>query len=175
MTGRISVLAAPDKPGIIIAHNGFSRFNYAYRLPIGKTDGLAMGRLVSFELEKGSSDIAISVCPTGDLSASSQAGPNSRREVRYQGFEQTNNIRKYRFHAWRAGEENQEAIVTVDLALFRKHGISLQEGPGLCFRLVEAELQEPSQIETTVWNRKLTDQEMLAHVAARLAPARKRG
>jgi hypothetical protein len=174
MTGRIAVLAAPEKPGRITAHSGVGQFNYAYRLPLGKADGLATGRLVTFELEKGSPDVAVSVC-LKDLTESSPSAQKARREVRYRGFEQANNFRRYKFEAWRAGEENQEAVVTVDLALFRKHGICLQDGPSLCFRLVEAELQEPDPAEKIVWKRSLSDREMLAHVASRPVSTKRRG
>jgi hypothetical protein len=136
-------------------------------------DGLTAGRLVTFELERGSPEIAVGVRPK-ERAESSPGAPNARPEVRYDGFEQTNNIRTYKFQAWRTGEENQEAVVTVDLALFRKHGIGIQEGPALCLRLVEAELQEPGPSETGVWKRALTDKEMLAHLATRGTSSKKR-
>ena len=164
MTGRIEALATPDKPGRITTNSGPSRFHFTYREPTGKTDGLAMGRLVTFELEKGSPEIAVSVRPK-ESEEPSPGDEKAPREIRYQGFEQTRNIRSYKFQAWRSGEENQEAIVTVDMVLFRKHGIGIQEGPGLCLRIVEAEFQEPGRLETTIWKRALTDKEMLAHLA----------
>jgi hypothetical protein len=168
VTGRIEILAAVDRPGLITCNSGPSRFHYTYRSPLGGIDGLAEGQLVTFELEKGSPLMAISVCvkETGDQSPSA-------REVRYRGFEQTNNVRSYKFQTWQAGEENQEAIVTVDLALFRRHGITLQEGPALCLRLVQAEMQQPGS-SAPVWKRALTDQEMLTHVALRATKTKKR-
>jgi len=173
MTGRIEILAAAGKPGLITSNSGASRFHYSYRLPLGRIDGLAKGRLVTFELDKGSAEMAVSVCPK-------EPGPPSpgeqhvfQREIRYSGFEQTNNIRTYRFQAWQTGEENQEAIVTVDLTLFRKHGITLQEGPALCLRLVQDELQQTGAGEV-VWKRALTDKEMLTHLAIRATRTKKR-
>jgi hypothetical protein len=164
MTGRIEALATPEKLGRITTNSGPSRFHFSYREPTGKADGLAMGRLVTFELEKGSPEIAVSVRPK-EAEVAPPGEVRAPREIRYQGFEQTKNIRSYKFQAWRSGEENQEAIVTVDIVLFRRHGIGIQEGPGLCLRLVEAEFQEPGRSETTVWKRSLTDNEMLAHLA----------
>jgi hypothetical protein len=174
MTGRIEVLATLDKPGRITTNSGASRFHYAYRLPLGKMDGLTTGRLVTFELEKGSPEMAVGVCPK-ELSESSPGVQNGRREVRYEGFEQTKNIRTYKFQAWRTGEENQGAVVTVDIALFRRHGIGIQEGPGLCLRFLESELQEPSRGETSAWKWTLGDREMLAYLACRPASNKKRG
>jgi hypothetical protein len=169
--GRIEILAAVNKPGIITCNSGACRFHYTYRLPLGRIDGLTKGRLVTFELEKGSPETATGVCPK-------EVGEPSphlfQREIRYAGFEQTDNIRSYRFQAWQTGEENQDAVVTVDVTLFRKHGITLQEGPALCLRLVQAELRQQSPSESSVWKRALTDKEMLAHLAVRATSSKKR-
>jgi hypothetical protein len=51
-------------------------------------------------------------------------------------------------------------IVTVDMALFAKQHVGIQDGPALCLRLVTAEEWPPKQ-------RSLTDEEMLAHLARR--------
>jgi hypothetical protein len=173
MTGRIEILAAAGRPGRITSNSGPSRFHYNYRFPLGRIDGLAKGRLVSFELEKGSPEEAVSVCAREP----GQLSPGDLRllqaEIRYHGFEQTNNIRTYRFQVWQAGEENQEAVVTVDLALFRKHRVTLQEGPSLCLRLVQDEL-EPRGSAEVAWKRTLTDKEMLTHLASRATRTKKR-
>ena len=171
MTGRIEVLAAVNRPGRITSNSGISRFHYTYRSPLGRIDGLTKGRLVSFELEKGSPEMAVNVCPK-EACESSRPQIVPPREIRYWGFEQTDNIRTYKFQAWQTGEENQEAIVTVDLSLFHKHGITLQEGPALCLRLVQAELQQPSPGES-VWKRALTDKELLAYLLLRAARSNK--
>jgi len=171
MTGRIEVLATVDRPGRITTKTGVNRFHYAYHLPPGGTDGLSVGGLVTFELKKGDDGVAIGVCAKDEAEANHIG--ESRLEVRYQGFEQTNNVRSFKFQAWRTGEENQEAVVTVDLALLRKYGITIQEGPALCLRLVEAEIQQPNPYEPEVWKRGLTDKEMMAHLACR-RPVKKR-
>jgi len=126
--------------------------------------------MVTFELKKGDDRVAISVRTKGE----GQSSPaESRLEVRYEGFEQSDNIRSFKFQAWRTGEENQEAVVTVDLALLRKHGITIQEGPALCLRLIETEFQQPNTGEAQVWKRGLTDKEIMAHLACR-RPVKKR-
>lgn len=169
MTGRIETLATPERPGRITTNSGPSRFHFTYRNPIGEKDGLALGRLVSFELEKGSPEIAVEVRPK-EVSEAAPGEAKVPREIRYDGFEQTRNIRSYRFQAWRTGEENQEAVVTVDLGLFRRHGIGIQEGPGLCLRLVKAELGDPERPGATSWKWTLTDREMEAHLACQPPP-----
>lgn len=173
MTGRIEILAAAGRPGRITSNSGACRFHYAYRHPLGAIDGLAKGRLVTFELEKGSPETAVSVCPKDPGQPFSGDQDLFKKDIRYTGFEQTNNTRTYKFQAWQTGEENQEAIVTVDLALFRKHGIALQEGPALCLRFVQDELRRLGSAEV-VWKRALTDKEMLTHLASRATRTRKR-
>lgn len=170
MTGRIEVLATAYKPGLITTNTGRERFQYSYQFAPGATD-LEVGGLVAFELERGNIDTAIKVyaLEKGDSPlAVSSASP----EVRYQGFEQKNDVRSFRFRAWRIGEENQDLVVSADLALFRKYGITIQEGPALCLRLIEAELQQPCVGQSSVRERKLTAEEIIAHVGRQ--PARKR-
>jgi hypothetical protein len=53
-------------------------------------------------------------------------------ELRYLGFEQSQNARAYRFDVIAKGEATRHCIVTVDLALFRTHRVGIQEGPSLC-------------------------------------------
>ncbi len=172
MTGRIEVLATAHKPGRITTNSGPNRFHYRYHLPPGKTR-LRLGRLVTFELEKGNVDTAVRVCPI-EQEESFRASLGGPPEVRYEGFKQKNDVRSFTFRAWRTGEENQELTVTADLALFRKHGVTIQEGPALCLRFVEAELQQPNFSQSGGWKRALTDQEFLAHMPHRHTPSKRR-
>ncbi len=164
MNGRIEELATPEKPGRIATNSGPAHFRFSYRHTVGTPEGLAIGQLVSFEPERSAPEFAVGVRP--NESVESPAGDRSApREIRYQGFEQTRNIRTYKFQAWRSGEENVEAIVTVDLALFRRHGVGIQEGPGICLRLLKAEFRESGVINAKVLTRTLSDLEMLEHLA----------
>ena len=61
--------------------------------------------------------------------------------LRYVGFEQAQGIRSYKFERNRAGEDTEALIVTTDLALFTRHRVPIQEGPALCMRLLEAEVE----------------------------------
>ncbi len=173
MNGRIERLATPEKPGRITTNSGPTHFCFAYRHMVGVADELAVGQLVSFEPEKGAPEFAVGVRP--NEAVDSLAGDRKvPREIRYQGFEQTRNIRSYRFRAWRSGEENVDAIVSVDLALFRRHGIGIQEGPGICLRLLKAEFRESGVINVTTWTRALSDREMVEHLSSQPAPKNSR-
>jgi len=134
---------------------------------------LRVGRLVTFDLEKGNEGTAVRVCPI-ESEESFLAGSNGPPEVRYEGFEQKNDVRSFKFRAWRTGEENQEVIVTADLGLFRKHGVTIQEGPTLCLRFLEAEFQQPLVSESAGWKRALTEKEMIAYMAHRHTPSKRK-
>lgn len=169
MTGRIEELATPEKPGRIATNSGPNRFHCYYRYETGTSAELTLGQLVSFEHEKGAPEFAVSVRPKEAVDPFS-GGRKDPREIRYQGSEQNGNIRSYRFQAWRSGEENEEAIISIDLAMFRRHGIAIQEGPGICLRLLEAEFQEFGLVCGTDRVRTLTDKEMLTHLAGQGVP-----
>ena len=167
MDGKIEVVATEGQQGRIVSKNGEITSSYTYEVPPGGPEALAQGQLVAFELEPGDMlAIEIHARKNGD---SSQGAEKRRPEVRYQGFEQTEGIRSFRFQAHRRGEESQEAVVTVELALLRIDGITLQEGPGLCLRFLELELQDATPAVAGIWNRTLTDKEMLVHLAARVS------
>lgn len=164
MTGRIEKLATPETPGRIATNCGPTQFHFIYRQTIGTSEGLTVGQLVSFQLEKGTADFAVGVRPEDSVGSLAGDG-NKAYEIRYKGFEQTNNIRFFKFQVWRSGEENKEALVIAELALFRKHDIGIQEGPGICLRLLKAEFQASGAIDGTVCTRTVSDKDMLAHLS----------
>jgi hypothetical protein len=90
-------------------------------------------------------------------------------ELRYLGFDQTQNRRAYRFDGLTKGEPTVHFVVTADLAMFLKHRIGIQEGPGLCARKLASDAQTPCQE-----NVELTNDDLRAMVDARaVADARK--
>jgi hypothetical protein len=90
-------------------------------------------------------------------------------ELRYLGFDQTQNTRAYRFEGLMKGEPAMHFVVTADLAMFLKYRIGIQEGPGLCARKLASDAQTP-RLE----NVELTNDDMRAMVDARaVADARK--
>jgi hypothetical protein len=60
-------------------------------------------------------------------------------ELRYLGFDQSQNARSYRFDAV-TGDVTRHFVVTADMRLFRLHDVGIQEGPGLCARKLTADL-----------------------------------
>lgn len=171
MTGRIEKLATAENAGCITTNSGPVQFRFTYQKAAAATERLTVGQLVSFELEKGTTESAVEVRRKKSVDIGADDGKTAR-EIRYQGFEQTGNVRSYQFQAWRSGEENQDVIVTVDLALFRKHRIGIQEGPGICLRLVKAEFEESVSVDPIVWRRALSDKEMVDYLSS--LPSRKR-
>jgi len=54
-------------------------------------------------------------------------------ELRYMGFQQKQNRRLYRFDMNDAGTKSSiPHVVSVDMELFLKHHVGIQEGPALC-------------------------------------------
>lgn len=93
--------------------------------------------------------------------------------LQYRGFEQTGNIRAYRFARISRGEQTREYTVSADLALFAKHHVRIQEGPALSLgRLRLSAYADGSGAPGWVLSQWLTDADMLAHLASRPAPAK---
>lgn len=90
-------------------------------------------------------------------------------QLRYMGFDQGQAVRVYRFDRIEERVPTVRYTVTVNLALFLKHRVGIQEGPSLCARKLTTDLEATSQSEHV-----LTNEDLLAYVAARAdADARK--
>jgi len=85
-------------------------------------------------------------------------------ELRYRGFEQKQNTRSYRFDRIENGEPTIQFTITADLALFLKHRIGIQEGPGLCAHKLAADLDHPQG-----GDHELTDEDLQAYATDRAA------
>ena len=83
-------------------------------------------------------------------------------ELRYLGFEQTQNARAYRFDVISKGEAPRQFVVTVDLGLFRTHRVGIQEGPSLCGHKLLRDLETSSE-----GAHELTTEDLRAYVEAR--------
>ena len=84
-------------------------------------------------------------------------------QLRYMGFDQTKAVRIYRFDSIVDRAPAVRYIVAVDLTLFLKHHVGIQEGPSLCARKLASDLETVQQREHT-----LTSEDLLAYVTARL-------
>jgi hypothetical protein len=90
-------------------------------------------------------------------------------QLRYMGFDQSKAVRIYRFDSIVDRAPAVRYIVAVDLTLFLKHHVGIQEGPSLCARKLASDLETIEQREHT-----LTSEDLLAYVTARSeAEARK--
>jgi hypothetical protein len=62
-------------------------------------------------------------------------------EIRYLGFEQSQNSRVYRFDVRTDGRLTKQVSVTADIAVFRDHRVGMQEGPVLSGNKLTADLE----------------------------------
>jgi hypothetical protein len=90
-------------------------------------------------------------------------------QLRYVGFDQAKNIRKYKFDGVAANETTAHFVVNADLALFFRYHVALQEGPALCLKRLSADLEMLRQLP-----HELTGGDLADHVSAQAAAAAKR-
>jgi cold shock CspA family protein len=170
MTGRIKNLSAGSDSGFIEAENGL-RFHFdscavlAYDMTY-----LAIGQLVTFDLEAGGNPKAVNICLQRSHQAAHTEGKRKETTLRYVGFDQTKGIRTYRFERTSVGEETETFAVTTDMALFTKHHIGIQEGPGLCLHLLMAGVEAVGAVTGLEVKRSLTEQHMLSYLASKPVP-----
>lgn len=89
-------------------------------------------------------------------------------ELRYMGFDQTQNTRTYKFDRLIKGEPMARFLVTADMALFLRHHVGIQEGPALCAQKLTSDL------ECSAVSHELTNDDLRAYASARAdAEARK--
>jgi cold shock CspA family protein len=166
MMGRIKTLNLGNAGGVIKAENGDSVSFEVSAVLAYDVACLAVGRLVSFDLEGRHGNSAVNVCVHG-LHPLAADAPRRPASLRYVGFEQAQGIRSYKFERSWPGDDTETMIVTTDMALFTRHRVPIQEGPALCMRLLEAEAETGRELR-----RSLTEKDLIAFLAARLAPMR---
>ena len=170
MTGKIKQLNTESASGCIDAENG-SRFHFDSCAVLAyDATFLAVGQLVTFDLEKGSSSRAVNICVQRTRTVPHVEGKKDINALRYVGFDQVASIRSYKFERTAMGEETEMFVVTTDLTLFAKHHVGIQEGPTLCLHLLTAELATAGVAERPHFHCTFTEQNMLTHVASRPAP-----
>jgi cold shock CspA family protein len=176
MTGTIRSLDPVDASGVITAADGVNvgfRTSevLAYDVPL-----LAVGQAVSFDLEGKTRRQAVNVCV--QRAAHSWNGQQRHVDIthlRYMGFQQKGTIRSYLFELFAPGHARAGFTVNTEMGLFIKHHVGIQEGPGLCLRLLAAELDSAPAAAELPFQCELTDREMLAYLASRPAPRAKGG
>ena len=92
-------------------------------------------------------------------------------EIRYLGFDQTQNSRVYRFDVRIEGRLTKQVSVSADIAVFRNHRVGIQEGPVLSGNKLTADLERGFEGE-----HELTAADVRAYADARaLADAQRAG
>jgi len=100
-------------------------------------------------------------------------GQGEKVELRYMGFDQAQNKRIYKFDCTGAGKSTTRFVVSVDMVLFLKHHVGIQEGPALCARKLNADFEAvatgaAAEGEPELMH-ELTNDDLLAYVAVRTA------
>jgi hypothetical protein len=85
-------------------------------------------------------------------------------EFRYMGFEQTSTRRLYQFDGTTSKGPAARFVVSVDLDLFLRNHVNIQEGPSLCAQKLKADLEAQHEGE-----HQLTNGDLAAYVAERAA------
>ncbi len=171
MTGTIKSLDVASASGVITAEDGLIVGFCPSEVLAYDVATLAIGQVVSFDLEGGRCPKALNVCVQRKpqvLNARDRRFENTR--LRYIGFEHKGNMRAYLFEGLEPGAEKRTFTVDADLALFTRHHVGMQEGPALCLHLLAAELDFAGESAWTLVQCSLTDREMLAYLASRPVP-----
>ena len=134
---------------------------------------LAVGQLVTFDLEAGSNPYAVNICLQRLHQLPHAERKRKETTLRYLGFDQTMGIRTHRFERPSIGEETEKFAVTMDMALFAKHHIGIQEGPALCLHLLMVRLGDAAG-ETAALKCSLTEEHLLTYLASKPVPGTKR-
>lgn len=171
MTGRIRALNSEGSVGSIRSEDGSSVPFDSSEVLEYDVACLAVGQLVTFDLEQGAHTRAVNVCIQKQRHASR---PDERRHeparLRYMGFEQRQNVRAYRFERLETGEDTKTFTVSVEMNLFARHHVGIQDGPALCLEVITREIGQAAEAGAVQGNRRLTDEDMLAHLASRPVP-----
>ena len=85
-------------------------------------------------------------------------------ELRYIGFDQAQNTRVYEFDCRAEDKSTMRFGVSIDMALFLRHHVGIQEGPTLCARKLSADFEARHRGE-----HELTNEDLAAYVAERTA------
>jgi cold shock CspA family protein len=162
MRGLIKLLNAGMAEGVIHADNGDSicfEFSAVLAYDVAL---LAVGRLVSFDLDGRGGSSAVNVC-IHRPQPSPQGDARPAASLRYVGFEQTEGMRSYKFERTPPGENMKTVVVTTDMAIFTQHRVLLQDGPALCLRLLETESASDDR-----YRFALTETDLITFLEARL-------
>jgi hypothetical protein len=171
VTGTIVGLAGVTRTGTIRSQDG-SRLAFSAAAVLGDYDTLAIGHLVSFELDRiRPRQVAVRVFREPRCASDGARKVEGPPDLRYAGFNSPMaNIRSYRFDSVSAGRPVERFVVTVDLTLMMKHRVAIQEAPALCLHKLAADLKASAGSRS----HKLEDADLLAYTLSRAATIEKR-
>jgi len=128
---------------------------------------------------------AFAVSPAGRVEAALTDGLQKATHVsvprqaapmlRYAGFEQVGNVRSYLFNRVIIGEKSTEVVVAVEISLFTKHHLRIQDGPALCLHVLLLDIEKAELARAAGANHELTDEDIVAYLASRPLPPQTKG
>ena len=89
--------------------------------------------------------------------------PTTGPDLRYSGFDQSLNIRAYRFRTAEDGRSRKDFVVSVDMRLLLEHHVNVQEVPALCLRRLAADLRVAPETDSHCLERE----DLVAYTASR--------
>lgn len=173
MIGTIASFNRASTSGVIRSQAGDSVPFDAAAVLAYDISGLTVGQQVIFETEGRAAQRAINIQTLRRLPLT-EGKHDEMAELRYMGFESQGDARIYRFERLSRGEDKQTFALKIDMLLFRKYHVTIQEGPALCLWLLGTELkmEAASQLQLP---GAITDQYMSAWVATKPLPGSKSG
>jgi hypothetical protein len=176
VTGSIEELNNHRRSGSIRAVDGRLFTFFDSSVPGEQYDFLKLGQPVSFEAGQGQEfQNADRVRPkiarpgsspvlTAERPVAVPAASVTPAHFLYTGFDQPQGIRHYKFSAVAHGQATVDFIVSVDMALFLKYHVGIQEGPGLCLRKLAQAMPDAPLMQG-----QLTEGDVVAYVSDRSA------
>lgn len=134
MTGTIVHLTPGGRTGIIREEEDGLQVPFSETGVLGDFYTLTVGQRVSFDIETTARESRAVRILTIPFRAGLAKRPASPLDVRYVGFEQTGNVRRFHFESVASGQTARRYVVTVDLALLVEHRVGVQDAPALCLR-----------------------------------------
>jgi cold shock CspA family protein len=173
VTGRIEALSTTDAAGQIRAEDGVKVSFRISEVSCDDASDMVVGQLVTFDMERGKCPRAFNI-RVEKRHYKGQEKDRHWQSIRYLDYDQSGNIREFKFVRHSPDGVAISAIISADLSLFSRHSIGIQDGPMLCLRVVMAELDGSNATGQSPFRRSLTDHDMLYHLASRPEAEKKR-
>lgn len=134
VTGTIVYLTPGGRTGIIREEENGTQVPFSDTAVLGDFYTLTIGQRVSFDIETTARDSRAVRVLAIPFRPGLTKRPASPLDLRYVGFEQTGNVRRFHFESATSGQASRRYVVSVDLALLVEYHVGVQEAPALCLR-----------------------------------------